>query len=100
MTAELLEQVFLTRRAGRIELLTVRVDAVERRIRSTLIAPTADPVTAIRWLARHLAREGEVVNLARLRVRVQRGGTWRDAPELREDFRQTFALDVRAEVAR
>jgi hypothetical protein len=95
-----LEQVFLTRRAGRIELLTVRVDAVERRTRSTLLAPTADLSDAIRWLARHLVREGEVANLERLRVRVQRGGAWQDAPELRGELRRTFAADRRDEARR
>ena len=98
MIPEALEQVFVTRREGRIELLTVRVDAVERRSRVTLPTPTSDPAEAMRWLARQLAREGRVRNLERLRVRMKREGDWQEAPELRAELRRVFAHEAGAAV--
>lgn len=90
MKPDALEQVFVSRRAGRIELLTVRVDPAEGRSRATLLAPTTDATEALAWLGRHLAREGQVRSLTRLRVRVQRGAEWQDAPELRDALRRAF----------
>ncbi len=77
-----LEQLFVGRQGGRIELRLVLVDAVEGRSRSVLLAPTADEREAVRWLGRHLAREGQVRKLRRLRVRVARAGGLVDEPAL------------------
>jgi len=77
-----LEQLFVARCGGRIELRLVLVDAAEGRSRATHLAPTTDEDEAVRWLGRHLARAGEVRDLRRLRVRVARGGALVDAPAL------------------
>jgi hypothetical protein len=88
--AHALEQLFVARRAGRIELRLVLVDPAEGRTRVTHRPPTADEGEAVAWLATHLAREGEVSDLRRLRVRVERGGGLVDAPELAERFIAAF----------
>jgi len=69
-----LEQLFVARRGGRIELRVVLVDPAEGRTRATHLAPSADEREAVRWLGTHLAREGSVRDFSRMRVRVERGG--------------------------
>lgn len=86
MRPNALEQLFVARRGGRVELRLVLVDPADGRTRVTHLAPTADEREAVRWLGRHLAREGEIRDLRRLRVRVGRGGQLRDAPELARDL--------------
>jgi hypothetical protein len=81
-----LEQLFVARRGDRVELRLVLVDPADGRTRVTHLAPTADEREAVRWLGRHLAREGEIRDLRRLRVRVGRGGQLLDAPELARDL--------------
>lgn len=90
MTPDALEQLFVARRGGRVELRMVLVDPAAGRTRSALLAPTADEGEAVRWLGRHLAREGSVRDLRRLRVRVAREGALRDAPALAEELRAAF----------
>jgi hypothetical protein len=80
--AERLEQVFVARRGGRVELRLVLEAVTGARTRTTLLAPVADPLEAVRWAGRALAREGEVRDLSRLRLRVERGGDLVDDPAL------------------
>jgi hypothetical protein len=93
--AHALEQLFVARRGGRIELRLVLVDAAEGRTRVTHLAPTTDEDEAVAWLGVHLAREGEVHDLRRLRVRVERGGALVDAPGLGERFLTAFRRERR-----
>ncbi len=86
MRPNALEQLFVARRGDRVELRLVLVDPADGRTRVTHLAPTADEREAVRWLGRHLAREGEVRDLSRLRVRVDRGGQLLDASALARDL--------------
>jgi hypothetical protein len=62
--AHALEQLFVARRAGRIELRLVLVDPADGRTRDDAGAPTADEREAVRWLGVHLAREGPCATCA------------------------------------
>ena len=93
MQPHALEQLFVARRGGRIELRLVLVDPADGRTRGTLLAPTADPAEAVRWLGRHLAREGGIHDFRRLRVRVERGGTLVDDPALAADLAAAFRAE-------
>lgn len=95
MRAHALEQLFVARRGGRIELRLVLVDPAEGRTRATHRPPTADEGEAVTWLGVHLAREGEVRDLRRLRVRVERGGELVDDPGLGERFVAAFERERR-----
>jgi hypothetical protein len=88
-----LEQLFVARRAHRVELRMVLVDPADGRTRVTHLAPTADEREAVRWLGRHLAREGEIRDLGRLRVRVERGGELDDAPALGRELVAAYAAE-------
>lgn len=90
MQPHALEQLFVARRGGRIELRLVLIDPAEGRTRATHLAPSADPTEAVRWLGRHLAREGDVHDFRRLRVRVERGGTLVDDPSLATELAAAF----------
>lgn len=93
MRAERLEQVFVGRRSGRVELRLVLEAVSGARTRTTLLAPGSDPGEAVRWAARALARAGEVRDLSRLRLRVERGGTLVDDPALARDLVQAFRAE-------
>jgi hypothetical protein len=95
--AERLEQVFVGRRAGRIELRLVLEDAAGARTRTTLHAPGADPLEAVRWAGRALARAGEVRDLSRLRLRVERGGELVDDARLADELAAAFRAESRSE---
>jgi len=77
------EQIFVRRRAGRIELLMVLESPAGDRERETLQAPTASPEAAVRFAGVHLARRG-IVASNRLRLRTERGGDLVDDAHLRE----------------
>lgn len=83
MRADVLEQVFLRRQAGRATLLLVLEAPSGARTRVTIQTPEGDEEGAMRYLARYLKREGMSLS-ARLRVRRERGGALSDAPELRD----------------
>jgi len=95
--AHALEQLFVARRGGRVELRLVLVDPADGRTRTTLLAPTADEREAVRWLGRHLAREGRVHDLRRLRVRVERGGALADDAALAAALVAAFRDERRPE---
>ena len=95
MRAHALEQLFVARRGGRIELRLVLVDPAEGRSRATHRPPTVDEGEAVRWLGVHLARAGEVRDLRRLRVRVERGGDLVDDAGLAELFVAAFRRERR-----
>jgi hypothetical protein len=90
-----LEQLFVARRGGRIELRLVLVDPADGRTRTTLLAPTADPAEAVRWLGRHLAREGGVHDFRRLRVRIERAGALVDDRALAAELAAAFQAERR-----
>jgi hypothetical protein len=85
-----LEQVFVGRRGGLVELRLVLVDPADGRTRATQLAPTSDEREAARWLGRHLARGGEIRDLRRLRVRTERAGQLVDAPALARELVAAF----------
>lgn len=90
MRAEALEQVFVSRKGGRVELRLVMEAVSGARSRSSLLAPTADPAEAVRWAGRQLALAGEVRDLSRLRLRVERAGELQDDPALRQELLRSF----------
>ena len=96
MRPERLEQVFVARRGGRIELRLVLEAASGARTRTTLLAPGAAPDEAVRWAGRALARAGEVRDVDRVRLRVERGGRLVDDAALARGLVEAF----RAERAR
>jgi len=61
------------------------------RERETQMLPTTDHREAIAQLARHLARRADLRGAPRCRVRVERGGTLRDEPALRDALRTALA---------
>lgn len=90
MRAERLEQVFVGRRGGRIELRLVLEAASGARTRTTLLAPGAAPDEAVRWAGRALARAGEVRDVDRVRLRVERGGDLVDDAVLARGLVEAF----------
>ncbi len=91
MRPNALEQLFVARRGGLVELRLVLVDPADGRTRATHLAPTGDEREAARWLGRHLARGGEIEDLRRLRVRTERGGQLVDAPVLARELVASYA---------
>lgn len=91
MRAERLEQVFVERKGGRVELRLVLEAASGARTRTTLWAPSGDLAEAVRWAGRALARAGEVRDVARLRLRVARGGDLVDDRALAQALVAAFA---------
>lgn len=84
------EQVFVRRRQGRIELLLVLEDASGARSRETWPMADADAGEAVRRLARQLARRGDVDGFTRLRVRRERGGGLEDDAALARILREAW----------
>jgi hypothetical protein len=91
--AERLEQVFVGRRGGRVELRLVLEAASGARTRTTLLAPGGEPAEAVRWAGRALARAGEVRDVDRVRLRVERGGALVDDPGLARDLVDAFRVE-------
>lgn len=85
-----LEQVFLRRKSGRIEVSLVLEDPAGGRHRESLPLDATDPRTAVVTLARLLARRGDVVGAPRLRVREERAAGLADRDDLRDAFREAF----------
>ena len=92
MRVDRVEQLFVRRRAGRIELLMVLVSPAGDRERETLQAPTSSPEEAVRFAGVHLARRG-IAASERLRLRVERGGGLVDDALLREVLVTTLARE-------
>lgn len=90
MRAERVEQLFLRRRGGRLEVLVVAETPAGERQRETLLAPTAEPEAAVRYAAVQLARRG-LVAAPRLRLRRERGGALVDDAALRRAFLEAMA---------
>lgn len=93
MRPERLEQVFVGRRGGRVELRLVLEAASGARTRTALLAPSADEGEAVRWAGRALARSGDVRDVARLRLRVERGGALVDDPVLARALTDAFRAE-------
>lgn len=66
------DQVFLTRRGGRIEVIASMVGGGGDLRNLPLLAPTEDPVAAVRYAAAHLAGRGDVSGARGARVRWSR----------------------------
>lgn len=92
MRVDRVEQVFVRRRAGRIELLMVLESPAGDRERETLQAPTGLPEEAVRFAGTHLARRG-IAASGRLRLRVERGGKLVDDARLRDVLLSTLARE-------
>lgn|SRR5690554_767285 len=93
MRADRVEQVFVKRAGAGYELLIVLESAAGRRERVTVNAPASVARTergAVEYLARWLRGRG--AGPARLvRVRCERGGELKDAPELRDRLLEILA---------
>ena len=88
-----MEQVFVGRRGGRIELRLVLESASGARTRTTLLAPGSGPDEAVRWAGRALARSGEVRDVVRVRLRVERGGALVDDADLARGLVEAFRAE-------
>ncbi|MEJ2666141.1 MAG: hypothetical protein P8Z81_03400 [Deinococcales bacterium] len=85
MRPEAVEQLFVRRRGGRVELLVVLETPAGERLRETLLAPTASAEDAVRYAAVQLARRG-LRAARRVRVRRETGGTLIDDEALKRTF--------------
>lgn len=90
MRAEALQQLFVKRRAGRVELLLVLESPSGSRQRRTVTTPATDEHAAIVYLARYLAQDGSRPH-PRLRVRRDVGGELVDAPALKSALLEALA---------
>jgi hypothetical protein len=90
------EQVFVARSGGRVELTLMLLDPIGRRTRPVHLAPTGDVAEAVGWLGRALARDATVRSVRGARLRVHRGDALRDDPLLASALDAAF----RAERAR
>ncbi len=93
MRTDRVEQLFVRRRAGRIEVLMVLESPAGGRQRETLQTPTSSPEAAVRFTATHLSRRG-IVASDRLRLRIERGGDLVDDAPLRELLVATLAREA------
>ena len=90
-----LEQVFLERRSGGIEALLVFERESGARERSSLTLASFELPVAAGLLGRILARRDDVADVARCRVRVQRGAALSDDVRLRDTLRAAFREERR-----
>lgn len=97
LTSRTLEQLFVRPRGAGLELLLVLENAAGARFRETLQLPTRDAFEAVRRAARHLARRGDALDVGRLRLRVERGGSLEDDGALERAFVEAFELNRKAE---
>lgn len=88
------EQVFLHRDAGRCSFLLVLEAPSGARRRETVPTPAAAEGEALGYLARVLARRGDVDGTSRLRVREQRAGRQIDRPELARRFASVLEAEL------
>ncbi len=94
MRADRLEQVFLTPKGGRLEVLLVLESEAGARERVTLTSPSpgvgsAAEAAALRFVAKWLwQRGGGPAHL--LRVRCHRGAELDEAPDARGEFLREF----------
>jgi hypothetical protein len=79
--AERLEQVFLERKGGVFQVLLVFESPAGARERVRLSAPPGDDASAVDFVARYLERTGATL-ARRPRLRIARGGSLNDAPDL------------------
>lgn len=91
MRPDVVEQLFVQSRGGRLEVLVVLEDPAGGRLRERLLAPTAEPGAAIRFVARRLAERG-IRAAPRARLRVTRGGALEDDRALLERFLRELRL--------
>lgn len=97
MRAQALEQLFVKRRAGRVEFLMVFESPAGGRERRTLATPATDDLSAMAYLANYLQRDGSAVH-QRLRVRRERGSSLEgssleDAPQLKAALLSALAQE-------
>jgi hypothetical protein len=88
-----LEQLFVARVGGRIELRSMLLDSVGRRTRPVHVAPTADERDAVAWFGRVLARDASVRSVRKVRLRVARADALVDDPGLAAALRSAFAAE-------
>lgn len=93
MRASSLEQLFVERRAGHIELLMVFESPSGRRERRRVATPATDDLSAMTYLARYLRQDGATPH-PRLRVRRERGSSLEDAPQLKAALLSELAREV------
>jgi hypothetical protein len=92
-----LEQVFLRRRAGRIEALAVLERESGARERHTVPLPSTELEAAARLLGRELGRSGRADSVRGVRVRVERGGSLVDEPGLAQVLERAFEVVRRSD---
>jgi hypothetical protein len=85
-----IEQVFVRRRGGHIEISLVLVALSGATKRERLLLPTQDERQALVMTAENLARRPDVDGAAGARLRVATTGKLKDDPELLELFQRAF----------
>ncbi len=95
MRADVLEQLFVKRRAGRVELTLVLESESGARQRRTVTTPAEDDEGAMRYLARYLAQDGAKLH-QRLRVRRESGTALEDAPQLKSALLAAFGAEAKS----
>lgn len=85
-----LEQVFLYLRGSMTEVLLVTVAPSGALRRETFKYPTRDLHKATLRAAKHLAQRGDVDEVARMRLRVEKKDALRDDSNLKRTFQEEF----------
>lgn len=94
MRSDRLEQLFVKRRAGLVELMLVLESETGARQRRTVSTPSANDAAAMRYLARCLAQDGAKLH-PRLRVRRESGEALEDAPQLKDALLAAFGSETK-----
>lgn len=79
------DQIFLARRGGRIEVISSLVNDRGGLRNLSLVAPTSDPRAAVRHAARHVAGKGNVSSARQARLRWAREQIVTEQDELIRD---------------
>ena len=87
-----LEQVFIRKRGGQLELLLVLENPAGRRHREKLTFPTQNALEGVRRAAKHLAYRGNIEDVSKLRLRVEAKGDLKDDASLKRIFIGDFEM--------
>jgi len=89
-----IDQIFLKRKQGQIEVLLVCVAPSGALKRETLQFPTLDNKQALSMAAKHLAGRADIGSLGKTRLRVDKAGQWVDDAALQKHFKNKYSAEI------